>query len=107
MTETLSALRTAEQAYANLCEKRDAAYKLYQVEVDAFYAHRISREQLTECYAKATMFDDAAALAYAELNQAKVLHLEYLASQDEDCDCNPNHTCEPCAKRAHNSEIEY
>ncbi len=107
MTETLNTLRYAEQKYADLCEKRAAAYKLYQVEVDAFYAHRISRDQLNEVFAKATKFDDACALAYAELNQAKVLHLEYLASQEQECECTPVSTCEPCAQRARNSEIQY
>ena len=105
--ETLSALRTAEQAYAASREACSKAWANYSDACDLHYDGKIDRPTLEKAYQNAAALDEQASVMWHALESAKVAHLEYLASQDEDCDCNPNHTCEPCAKRAHNSEIEY
>ena len=109
-TPTFREVRRLETAYADVCAKRQTAYDNYQQYVDKFYARQITRQALEEAYALGTQYDNQAAQLYAELNQAKVIHLEAIAAQEElenECDCNPAYTCPACLDRAHNSEIEY
>lgn len=106
-TQTFKEVRRLENAYADACSKRTQAFADYQQYVDKFYAQQITRQALEEAYAKATQYDDQAAKLYAEMNEAKVLHLEFCESQNEDCDCTPVSTCEPCAKRARNQDLEF
>ena len=103
--ETLSALRTAEQAYADSREEVTQAWKQYSDACDLFYRGSIDRPTLEQAYQNAAALDEQASVMWHALESAKVAHLEYLASQDEDCDCNPNHTCNACAQRARNQEI--
>lgn len=106
-TLTFKSVQRLEAAYADVCEKRTQAYDKYQQYVDKFYARQISRQALEEAYAMGTQYDNQAAQLYAELNQAKVIHLEFCESQEQECECTPISTCEPCAQRARNSDLEF
>lgn len=107
MTETLNTLRTAEQAYADSREDLNKAWANYSDACDLLYRGKIDRPTLEQAYEKAINLDHQTSILWHAREAAKVAHLEYLESQDEDCDCNPNHTCNVCAQRAHNSEIEF
>ena len=105
--ETLSALRTAEQAYAASREACSKAWANYSDACDLHYDGKIDRPTLEKAYQNAAALDEQASVMWHALESAKVAHLTYLESQEQECDCNPNHTCNACAQRAHNSEIEY
>ena len=107
MTETMNALRTAEQAYAASREEVTQAWKQYSDACDLFYRGSIDRPTLEAAYKKASDLDNQAAILWKAKEAAKVAHLTYLESQDEDCDCNPISTCEPCTKRARNQDLEF
>ena len=107
MTETLNTLRTAEQSYADACEANSKAWKFYSVAVDLHYAGKLSRPALEEAYLNASALEEQASVMWHDREGAKVAHLEYLASQDEECTCTPISTCEPCAQRARNSDLEF
>ena len=107
MTETLNTLRTAEQSYADACEASSKAWKFYSLAVDSHYAGKITRQSLEATFEDAKALDTQASVMWHALQSAKAAHLAYLASQDEDCTCTPISTCEPCAQRARNSEIEF
>ena len=106
MTETLATLRQLEQEYADACESREKAWKDYSELCDIFQV----RSKSPEFEAAKKLADELEAKAskiWHAREAAKVAHLEYLASQEQDCDCNPISTCNACAQRAHNSEIEF
>ena len=105
--ETLSALRTAEQAYAASREACSKAWANYSDACDLHYDGKIDRPTLEKAYQNAAALDEQASVMWKALDNAKAAHLEYLESQEQECDCTPISTCNACAQRAHNSEIEY
>ena len=107
MTETLNTLRTAEQAYADSREASNKAWKAYNEAVDDCERGRSNRRFVDLRYSAALALDTQASVTWKAYDNAKAAHLAYLASQDEDCTCTPVSTCEPCAQRARNSDLEF
>ena len=105
--ETLNTLRTAEQSYADSREASNKAWANYSDACDLHYAHKIDRASLEQSFQNASDLDTQASVMWHALEAAKSAHLTYLASQDEKCTCTPVSTCEPCAQRARNSEIQF
>ena len=107
MTETINTLRTAEQSYADSREASNKAWANYSDACDLFYARKIDRATLEKSFQNASDLDTQAAVMWKALDNAKAAHLAYLASQDEECTCTPISTCEPCAQRARNQDLEF
>ena len=107
MTETLNTLRTAEQAYADSREASNKAWANYSNACELHYASKIDRATLEKAYQNAAALDEQASVMWKAYDNAKAAHLTYLESQEQECDCTPISTCNACAQRAHNSEIEF
>ena len=107
MTETLNTLRTAEQSYADSREASNKAWQTYLDALDLFYARKIDLATLEQSFQNASDLDTKASVTWKAYDNAKAAHLAYLASQDEDCTCTPISTCEPCAQRARNQDLEF
>ena len=105
--ETLSALRTAEQAYAASREKVTQAWKQYSDACDLFYRGSIDRPTLEQAYQNAAALDEQASVMWHALESAKVAHLTYLESQEQECECTPISTCNACEQRARNQDLEF
>ena len=107
MTETLNTLRTAEQAYADSREEVTQAWKQYSDACDLFYRGSIDRPTLEKAYQNAAALDEQASVMWKAYDNAKAAHLTYLESQEQECDCTPISTCNACAKRARNQDLEF
>ena len=107
MTETLNTLRAAQTELVNAELAKDAAWKVYSEIVDDCQRGFATHRSVDLRYAAAIMLDTRVSVLWHAVENAKAAHLEYLASQDEDCTCTPISTCETCAQRARNSEIEF
>ena len=88
-TPTFQEVKKLETQYGDLCEKTALAYVDYQDAVDLYYAGNISRKAMDDQYLAALTFEAQSANVHTALEAAKVAHLDWLESIEDECDCTP------------------